>query len=186
MTFPSPDPVIYLADIALMCLTQAATGSPNPPGQFCYRVGSEVAHDVDLTTDLCCNGLGYVALGDTFPSSDSFPEQDIIRQANTSCAPAAWAQQFRIGIVRCVPVVMDEQGSMPSCADWGAAALQNMWDSVTLRRTACCIRNFVTDDSGFFLGMSVVIERQLQGNPLGGCVERSMTMVLQFPNCDCI
>lgn len=186
MTFPSPDPVIVLADVALTCLTQAVTGVPGAPANICYRVGSEIAHDIDLINDLCCEGLAYVALGDTYPSSNSFPEQDIIRQASTVCAPPSWAQQFRIGIVRCVPVVMDDTGAMPTCADWNAAALQNMWDSVALRRAACCIRSYMASNNGFFLGMSVVIERQVQGNPLGGCVERYFTVALQFPNCDCI
>lgn len=186
MTFPSPDPVIFLADIALLCLTQAATGVPNPPANFCYRVGSEVTHDVDMFTDLCCEGLGYVSLGDTYPSSGSFPEQDIVRQANTVCAPPAWAQAFKVGLVRCVPVVNNELGTMPTCADWNAAALQNMWDSVALRRASCCIRSYIANNEGFFLGMSVVIERQIQVNPLGGCVERYFTIILQFPNCDCV
>jgi hypothetical protein len=185
MTFPSPDPVIVLAQVALSCLSDAVTGVPNPPANICYRIGSEIAHDVDLVRDLCCEGLAYVSLGDTFPSSDSFPEQDIVRQANTVCAPPSWAQEFRLGIIRCVPVVIDDFGSMPTCEDWNTAALQNMWDSVALRRAACCIRNFFTDDSGFFMGMSVVIGRQSQGTPLGGCVERSLAISLQFPNCDC-
>jgi hypothetical protein len=33
--------------------------------------------------------------------------------------------------------------------------------------------------------MSIVIDRQIQGNPSGGCVERFMTLTVQFPNCDC-
>jgi hypothetical protein len=33
--------------------------------------------------------------------------------------------------------------------------------------------------------MSVVIERQNQGTPQGGCVERSMSIVAQIVNCDC-
>jgi hypothetical protein len=81
---------------------------------------------------------------------------------------------------------MDDLGAPPTCDDWHTAAQQNMWDSVVLRRTACCIRSYITHNSGFFMGMSVVIERQTQGSPLGGCVERALTMMLQFPNCDCI
>jgi hypothetical protein len=185
MTFPNPDPVVVLAQVALSCLSDAVTGVPNPPANICFRIGSEIAHDVDLTNDLCCQGLAYVSLGDTFPSSDSFPEQDIVRQANTVCSPPSWAQEFRLGIIRCVPVVIDDLGSMPTCDDWNTAALQNMWDSVALRRAACCIRSFIASDDGFFMGMSVVIGRQSQGTPLGGCVERSLAMSLQFPNCDC-
>jgi hypothetical protein len=187
MTFPSPDPVFVLADAVLSCLTDAVTGIPGAPANICFRVGTEIAHDIDVINDLCCEGLAYVALGDTFPSSDSFPEQDIIRQSNTVCAPPAWAQAFRIGIIRCVPVVMDDTGAMPTCADWNTAATQNMWDSVALRRAACCIRNyFANAANSFFLGMSIVIERQVQGSALGGCVERYMTITLQFPNCDCL
>lgn len=186
MTFPSPDPTIVLAERLLNCLSVAVSGVPGVPGSICYRVGTEIAHDIDLINDLCCEGLAYVALGDTYPSTDSFPEQDQVRQANTACAPAAWAQQFRIGIIRCVPVVSDDLGGMPTCADWTTAATQNMWDSVALRRAACCIRNSIVDDTGFFLGMSVIIDRQVQGSPLGGCIERYMNAIIQFPNCDCV
>jgi len=38
---------------------------------------------------------------------------------------------------------------------------------------------------GLFEGMSIVIERQTQGSPNGGCVERSLTITVQMPNCDC-
>lgn len=179
------DPVIELAVAALSCLQQAVTGLPGAPANVCFRVGLEVAHDLDMTADLCCSGLAYVALGDTYPSAQSFPEQDIVRQANAVCAPPSWAQQFKFGIVRCVPVMRDDFGTMPTCADWNTAALQNFYDSIALRRTACCFRQFFTTNQGLFEGMSVVIERQTQGSPNGGCVERSLTITAQMPNCDC-
>lgn len=179
------DPVIDLMVAALSCLTQAVTGLPGTPDNICYRVGLEVAHDLDMIDDLCCEGLAYVALGDTYPSAQSFPEQDIIRQANAVCAPPSWAQQIKFGIVRCVPVMMDDHGRMPTCANWNTAALQNFYDSIALRRTACCFRQFITSNAGIFEGMSVVIERQTQGSPNGGCVERSLTITVQMLNCDC-
>jgi len=179
------DPVIQLAVAALSCLSQAVTGLPGAPANICFRVGLDVAHDLDMVNDLCCEGLAYVALGDTYPSSTSFPEQDIVRQANAVCPPVSWGQTFKFGIVRCVPVVMDDLGTMPSCADWNAAALQNWYDSIALRRAACCFRAFFTNNIGLFEGMSVVIERQTQGSPNGGCVERSLTITAQMPNCDC-
>lgn len=188
MTYPAPDPAIVIAAQILSCLNSGITGTPHPspPQSLCYRVGSEVTHDVDMNTDLCCEGVGYVTMLDTYPSSDSFPEQDIIRQANTACAPAAWGQQYKVGIIRCVPV-MGEDGSMPTCDEWNTAFLNTAWDSVALRRTACCIRNwFINPDNDFFLGMSIVIERQSQSSPLGGCTERYFTVTTQFANCDCI
>lgn len=181
------EPTITLADQLLSCLSQAVTGSPNPPGSVCLRVGSQVAHDLSQWEDLCCEGLGYVSLGDTYPSSDSFPEQDIIRQANTTCAPPSWAQAFKVGIIRCVPVTTPSGAGFapPTCAQWTAAAYQNMYDSASLRRTVCCFREWLRNQTGFFLGMSLVIERQIQVDPNGGCVERYVTITVQFPNCDC-
>lgn len=176
------EPTIELANQLLSCLSIAASGSPNPPGEFCLRVGSLVPHELSQWEDLCCNGLGYVSLGDTFPSSDSFPEQDIIRQANTVCAPPSWAQSFRMGLVRCIPA---DPRYPPNCTEWTAAAYQNMYDSATLRRAVCCFRNWFRAQNGFFLGMSLVIERQVQVDPNGGCVERYVSLTAQFPNCDC-
>ena len=139
--------------------------------------------EAGILEDLCCEGIAYVALGDTYPSSDSFPEQDIVRQAAAHCAPPTWAQVFKVGIIRCVPV--GDQFLPPNCEEWNAASRQNVIDSQTLRRVGCCIRNYVVNSNDLFLGMSLVIERQSQGNPQGGCVERSMTITAQFlNNCD--
>lgn len=174
--------VLPLAEALLECLCTQVQLQPNPPQHCCYRVGTEIAHDAGMWTDLCCEGIAYVALGDTFPSSASFPEQDIVRQANTVCAPPSWAQYFKVGIIRCVPTGDEDP---PTCEDWNAAFLQNVYDGLTLRRTQCCIRDFVTSNNDQFLGMSVVMERQVQGTPLGGCVERYFTIAIQIPNCDC-
>ncbi len=181
---PTPDQfIVPLMQELLSCLCENAAAAPNPPGNCCFRVGTEIAHDAGINVDQCCEGIGYVALGDTYPSSDSFPEQDVVRQANSSCAPPTWAQAFKIGLIRCIPV--GNEFEPPSCDVWNAAALQNIYDAQTLRRTACCMRNFVVNNSDLFFGMSVVIERQVQGNPQGGCVERYFTMTIQFPNlCD--
>jgi hypothetical protein len=180
------DPFVPVMAAALLdCLCANVAGLTDPPQHCCYRVGTEIAHDLGPVNDLCCEGLAYVALGDTYPSSASFPEQDIVRQAEAACAPPTWAQSFRVGIVRCVPVVGADGVSPPSCADWNLAAAQNFEDSWALRRTACCFRTWVRARTDALLGMAVVIERQVQTNPLGGCVERYFTIAVQFPNCDC-
>jgi hypothetical protein len=180
------DPFVpALAAALLNCLCVNVAGLTDPPQHCCYRVGLEVAHDLGPFADLCCEGLAYVALGDTYPSSASFPEQDIVRQAEASCAPPTWAQGFRAGIVRCAPVVAQDGVSPPTCDDWGTAAAQNMEDSWALRRTLCCFRTWVRAQEGALLGMSIVMERQVQTSPQGGCVERYFTVTVQFPNCDC-
>lgn len=181
---PTPDQFVsVLMERLLACLCEQAALQPNPPQHCCFRVGTEIAHDAGINADLCCEGIAYVALGDTYPSSDSFPEQDIVRQAQAHCAPPTWAQAFKVGIIRCVPT--GDQFDAPTCGEWNAAARQNIIDAQTLRRVACCMRNYVVNNEGLFLGMSLVIERQTQGNPQGGCVERSMSLTAQFPNiCD--
>jgi hypothetical protein len=183
-TTPDPDQFVSaLMNQLLACLCEQASLQPNPPTHCCFRVGTEIAHDAGILQDQCCEGIAYVALGDTYPSSDSFPEQDIVRQASAHCAPPTWAQQFKVGIIRCIEV--GNEFLPPSCTDWNAASRQNVIDAQTLRRVACCMRDYVVNNEGLFFGMSLVIERQSQGNPQGGCVERSMTLTAQFPNiCD--
>lgn len=168
----------------LACLCETSAQAANPPGICCFRVGTEIAHDAGINEDQCCEGIAYVALGDTYPSSGSFPEQDIVRQADAKCPPPTWAQMFKVGIIRCLPTVGDAYNP-PNCVDWNAAALQNVIDAQTLRRVACCFRDFITLNNERYLGMSVVIERQNQSTPQGGCVERSMGLIAQIPNCEC-
>jgi len=188
VTSPLPlstaDPLVgTLMDELLSCLCEQAARAANPPANCCFRIGSTVAHDGGIMQDLCCEGIGYVSLGDIYPSSTSFPEADIVRQAAASCAPPTWGVSFQIGLIRCVPV--GDMNFPPSCLEWDTAARQNVIDALTLRRTACCFRDFVVTNSGLFLGMSVVIERQNQGLPQGGCVERSLQLTAQIANCDC-
>lgn len=179
------DPTYQVAAQALACLQATYPVSGYMPGEFCMRVGTTVTYDLDLFRDLCCDGLGYVLLGGTSANSTSFPEQDSVRQANSVCAPASWAQSMTVGILRCIPVVVDDEGSMPSCNDWTLAHYQNIADIIALRRTACCLRAWYMNQTGLLDGMSIVMGPQTQGSPQGGCVERSMTIEFQIPNCDC-
>lgn len=171
-----------LAEALLACLCEAIQEQDSPPLNCCLRMGTEVAADVDLFRDLCCEGLAYVALGDNWVSVNSFPEQDIIRQANSQCGIGAWAVDFKVGIMRCVPSGAND--TMPTCEDWTAAALLNMDDAKALRRTACCFISYVRE-APLLLGMSIVVGRQIQGGVQGACAERSMNVQVQIPNCDC-
>lgn len=168
-----------LAAALLGCLCGAVSGAPNPPQHCCYRVGTEPVHDISLEggVDLCCEGLAYVLLGDTYASTDSFPDNDIVRQANQRCYPPGLAVNFRMGIVRCVPDTSD-------CAANNAAFTQNLYDSQSLKVAGCCIRQFLAE-STTFMGMSIAIQRQVQGSTSGGCTERYVNLAIQIPNTDC-
>jgi hypothetical protein len=174
----SADLVLTLADALLDCLCNAAAGNPSPPEHCCYRVGTEPVHDVSIEQqDLCCEGLAYVLLRDVYPSVESFPDNDIIRQATGRCAPPAWAVGFRLGMVRCAPTESD-------CTLNNEAFTQNVYDMQTINTAVCCFRDYVRS-STTFMGMSLVIERQTQGSTSGGCTERYVNIVAQIPNLDC-
>lgn len=182
---PVADPVPILMAKALECLAEAVQLNPGVPAHIAPRVGTEVVHDLGQINDYCCEGLAYTMLGDTYFSSDSFPEQDIVRQIQGNCAPPAWAQIITMGIVRCISAGQLD-GEPPTDADWTTAAVQNMYDSQSLRRAACCFRNWVNGNPpDLYIGMNVVIQRQVQTNPNGGCVERNLTLAVQFPDVDC-
>lgn len=172
--------VRVLAERLLSCLCDAVSGNPNPPASCCYRVEFEPPHDLGPFTDLCCEGLAYVTFGDVWPSSASFPENDIVRQANTSCAPPAWAIQLKAGIMRCAPTGTDV--APPTCDEETAAFLQDLDDSQALRAASCCFRSFMNTDP-VWIGMSVVVERQTK-TVQGGCTDRSIIINAQMMNCE--
>lgn len=176
-----PEPVQRLVEIVntlLACVCEAAALRPNPPVHCCLRVGQEVAHDADMFDDLCCEGLGYVSLGDIFPVVDSFPEQSIVTQANQVCSFPSWAVNLKAGLVRCAPIGTDN--AMPTCADWNAAALQGMYDAQSLSSAVCCFKQawLVLEP-----GLSVVIGPNTTTTPQGGCIERSITIQVQTTVC---
>jgi hypothetical protein len=122
-------------------------------------------------------------MNDLFPSTDNFPQEDVNRQAEENCPIASWGVELRAGIVRCVPVG-GENGEMPTCTEWTAAAIQDFYDAQTLRNTACCFIAAVRANEAL-LGMSAIIGRITVSGPLGGCIERSIGFTVQIPNCDC-
>lgn len=176
-----------LLDMAMLCLNQALTGNPFPPQNFCRRLDQQVAHDADLHTDLCCEGLAYVSFGDIAPAWDSFPEPALVAQANYGpCGIPAWAVVIRMGVIRCVPV--GDSTTMPTCAEWTATSVQQAHDAQALRAASCCLRQAIVagqEPSDPFWGMSVVIGNQTQTQLQGGCVERNVEITVQIPNCDC-
>lgn len=173
--------VRVLAAHLLSCLNEAVSGNPNPPASTCYRVEWEPPHDLGQFSDLCCDGLGYVAFGDVWPSSTSFPEQDIVRQADSVCPPPAWGIQLKAGIIRCVPTLGDN-GDPPTCDEETNAFLQDLDDSQALRQVTCCFRSYFNSDPQW-LGLSIVIERQTKVVQ-GGCSDRSVIIDVQMMNCE--
>jgi hypothetical protein len=185
---PSPgqnDLVPALYAQALQCLCDATAANPGTPALCVPRVGTSVVFDVGQYEDLCCQGISYIMLGDMYISATSFPEQDIVQQIRGQCAPPTWAVDFKLGIVRCISAGQPN-GDPPLETDQILAARQNLYDAQSLRAASCCFRNWLAVQYGtLYDGMNVVINRQVQGDPQGGCVERYVTLTVQFPDIDC-
>lgn len=183
------DPLLGQAmDYMLQCLITEANRSPNPPLDFGFRVGAQVVQDIGIGTgdDQCCRGLGYVSLLTGYPT-EHFPRPDILRHTAssgaTSCPISSWAFEIQVGLIRCLPV--GDMHPLPNAA-WEQSALQQVYDTKTLRRAGCCFRTQVMNDPGPLWGMSVLLRTQTAPNPQGGCIERNMIAVVQIPNdCDC-
>lgn len=168
-----------ISETLLSCLCNAVAVRPNPPAHCCFRIGEQISHDADIFGDLCCQGLAYVALGTIFPVINSFQQRSIAgTQANDVCAIPSWSVGYKLGIVRCSPVGTDT--TMPSCADWNAAATQEWADAQSLAEAVCCFRAAwkIADP-----GMSMLIAQSNPTSPQGGCYERFITVEIQTENC---
>lgn len=174
------DQVQEIANQLLSCLNTAVNSKANPPANICLRIGDDIAADADLYSNLCCEGLAYVSMGEVYPADDLFSRQQTATRATARACPfPAWAVVMRLGILRCAPA--GTTTTMPSCNDWNSAAAQMFLDSASIREAACCFRSywFGTGDPG----MDVLIDRQFTNSPQGGCVERFGTVIAQFTNC---
>jgi hypothetical protein len=169
--------ILPLANSLLECLQTAATANPDPPANFCLRVGTSVIQDIDAGTGVdtvCCPGLGYVAVGQLYPSS-AFPEPDA---RTDKCLYAARALQLTMGIVRCVPGMGTPEG--PSCADWTAAAVRDADDIDALFDAACCwvgTGEFKVMRGRPYTISGVTVEQTAD------CIERTMTILVQIGRC---
>lgn len=176
-----PDQVVGMMNVMLACLSDAVSTRINPPANVCFRVGDLVAWDADVYTNLCCEGLAYVSLGEIYPADDLLARAlSATRQTARSCPFPAWAMVMKVGIVRCAPT--GTSTTMPTCEDWNSAAAQNFADAAALREASCCFRSYWTNTGD--PGMDVLINTQVQVTPQGGCMERFVTVTAQFANCE--
>lgn len=163
--------LVPIAQSLLDCLRTQALLNPNPPSSFCLRAGEEVTEDIDPVTDLCCEGLGWVRLGDTFPSSN-FPEPD---QVTVKCLPVAWAQTLEVGIMRCYPG--STQVAMPTCDNHTSALINDANDVDAIKKALCCWGPTLRKGA-LWTVQSIVVN-----GPRGGCISRVATLLVQIGKC---
>jgi hypothetical protein len=146
-----------------------------PDANFCLIPGTEIAEDVDPMTgvDLCCDGLGWVRIGDSYPSSD-FPNPD---EFSGKCFPVQWAQTYEVGILGCY-----NSSVSLTCAQKSDYATADAQRIKVLKQVACCFGRTLEGNpktrGRLWQIQSITVE-----GPRGGCISRVMSLVVQLPRC---
>lgn len=170
-----PDFEFDVASALLDCLQEQFPSTVlATPNNFCLIPGAQIAEDVDPMTglDLCCDGLGWVRMGDGYPSSN-FPEPDPLA---SQCFPLKWAQPYEVGLLGCYPA----DTSMLTCEQKTALAVEDMERVKILKQVVCCFKRHVdrTWPGRLWSVGAIAVE-----GPRGGCISRVMQLNVQLPNC---
>lgn len=174
------NPAYRMASLLYDCLQeQFAEGIVDypTPGNFCLRANeAPITDDLDPVTgeDLCCEGLGWVRIGNTFPSSN-FPEPD---NETRPCFPVSWALELEAGLLRCY--VPAGQEHMATCAQHTDNAIADSLALRILQETACCFGRALerAHPGRLWFVQSIVVN-----GPRGNCIDRTMTILVQSPRC---
>ena len=170
---------------ALACLQLKAPLTTNPPQVFRLASGNAFVASADFAADECCAGVAWVRFVTMYPTNN-FPIQlvDV-----TSGPETGFAVQLELGIQRCLPTQGDDgmYGSMVTPTQWTGIVQQEMNDFMTLRKSACCLRDgYVSPVTGFPLGPRGLLlgtEQPLENS--GPCGGVSLLVSVFVPSCDC-
>lgn len=173
------DRVKQYADQLLVCLEQEFNLQPEEvrPGNYEHVAGTIFIEDMDPFSgeDKCCEGTGWVRVGDTFPSRD-FPEPDVFEAG--SCDPQGWAQLIDVGVARCVPGSGDPEG--PTEADWLAARNQDLLDLMVIKKAICCWAKQMIPKGNLYQVTGIAV------TPLSGtCISRIASIAVSVGPCRC-
>ena len=174
-------PELDIANVFLDCLqAYYVTPHENLPdikeGNFCLIPGSEIAEDIDpiFGFDLCCDGLAWVRIDNSYPSSN-FPEPDPVLD---KCFPVSLAQRYEVGILGCYPA----GEHMLSCAQKGNLALQDAARLRALWNVFCCFGKTM-DAKPRTRGKLWTVEGITVQGPRGGCISRVASVLVSIPVC---
>jgi hypothetical protein len=175
-----PSPAETYSDSLLACLQAEYALLPVAvrPKNYTKIAGTFFVEDIDpfFGKDLCCEGTGWVRVGDSYPTDD-FPEPMRFIKAN-SCAPPAWALNLDLGIARCYPGYGNPKG--PTVDDHAAARAMDLLDLQTLERAICCWGKTLRPKGTLYRVQGIVVT-----GPGGVCVSRIASIIVQTPKCAC-
>lgn len=171
------DRVKQYADDLLLCLEEEFNLQPAEVRPAFYETvaGTVFIEDIDpfFGEDKCCDGTGWVRIGDTFPSRN-FPEPDPFEAG--ACDPQQWAQIIDVGVARCYPGYGDPSG--PTADDHAATYAQDALDLRVIKKAICCWANRMIPKRNSYqiTGISVT-------GPSGVCMSRIAQIVVAVGRC---
>jgi hypothetical protein len=173
------DRVKQYADQLLVCLEEEFNLQPIEvrPGNYEHVAGTIFIEDMNPFSgeDKCCEGTGWVRVGDTYPSRN-FPDADLF-EAN-ACDPLGWAQLIDVGVARCYPGSGDVEG--PSGADHLAARNQDLLDLMIIKKAICCWAKQLVPKGTSYQVTGIAV------TPLSGtCISRVASLVVSVGPCRC-
>lgn len=173
------DTIWTMASWLMDCLQEQFPNDTIPtPGNFCMIAGEQISEDIDpiIGADLCCEGMGWVRIGDAYPSS-TFPTPDTITQ---KCLPLGWATPIEVGLLGCY-----HPGGQPEMATCAEKTQQAEYDFERLRilqQVACCFGARVQGDSTT-RGRPWTITGITVSGPRGNCISRVANFVVSTGRC---
>lgn len=169
--------VLGLGQRLLDCLEAQYPAQGTAPNNFCLRAGESgtVVEDLDpfSNMDMCCQGLGWVRLGGSYPSSN-FPEPDTLGKTG-SCEPLGWATELEIGLMRCY--VPGTNPAVPTCPQHTQAAVNYATDLCTIMKALECFT------SGLPKGKLWQISGVGPSGPRVNCIETVGTILIGTKKC---
>ena len=174
------DPLVMpIARELLACLEQEIAKVASPPAYVQLRTGPIVDQLIsDGGGDECCEGLAWVRPAAFFPSSGTFPQAD---EAPLPKGTSAWAIEFELGAVRCMPT--PPANRLISEAEWDAVTQAVMDDAAAMRRAICCFIEAAPAGRNRNLGVMPGVWQPLPIS--GGCAGGVLSVTVRGPACDC-
>lgn len=166
--------VTPVAEALLECFRDEISQVAAPPASVCLRTGDRVDLLMAQYRNECCEGLAWVRVANTYPSTVKFPYPDT---EPTTCMPDRRATVLELGAVRCAP--MANMDTIPSCEEWTAVSRAVQDDEAAMWRALTCWAELAENMDRLWLPG--------QWSPLtteGGCVGGILPVTVAINACD--
>jgi hypothetical protein len=161
-----------VATMLLGCFAEAIGQVARPPRAVSFRPGGEVQLLLSKLRDECCEGLAWLRVTDSYPST-RFPERDI---EFVNCEPIQFAAVVELGAARCAPI--GTVATLPSAGQWTETTLDTLADKAAMRRAMCCFK-LLDPDRMWLMGSWLPLTAE------GGCVGGTQLVTIAVDDVDC-